>query len=260
MKDFPKTVKITKIVKENYKVKTFYLGIKLKATPGQFVMVWIPEVDEKPFTLSHIGNDIAITVEEKGKYTERLFKLKEGDLIGIRGPYGNGFSVKPNACIVAGGLGIAPVLPLIDKLKNPTVIFGAKTKKEFLFLDKINDVKLCTDDGCIGFKGFTSDLLEEFLKKKKFKIVYTCGPEIMIKKVFDICEKHKINCEASLERFMKCGFGICGNCAIDDQMVCKDGPVFDSAKLRKLTELGKFARLKSGKKVPLKEYYAWRSK
>ncbi|MBW2983987.1 dihydroorotate dehydrogenase electron transfer subunit, partial [Candidatus Woesearchaeota archaeon] len=118
----------------------------------------------------------------------------------------------------------------------------------------------CTDDGCVGFKGFTSDLLEQFLKKKKYKIVYTCGPEIMIKKVFDICEKHKINCEASLERFMKCGFGVCGNCAIDDQMVCKDGPVFDSVKLRKLTELGKFARLMSGKKVPLKEYYAWRSK
>jgi len=259
MKDFPKTVKITKIVKENYKVKTFYLDINLKAKPGQFVMAWIPGVDEKPFTLSSIA-PVAITVEEKGKFTSRMFKLKEGDSVGIRGPYGNGFSAKSNACIVAGGMGIAPLMPLIERLKNPEIIFGVKSRKGLMFTEKLRNANFCTDDGCVGFKGFTSDLLEQFLKKKKYKIVYTCGPEIMIKKVFDICEKHKINCEASLERFMKCGFGVCGNCAIDDQMVCKDGPVFDSVKLRKLTELGKFARLKSGKKVPLKEYYAWRSK
>ncbi|MBW2985010.1 dihydroorotate dehydrogenase electron transfer subunit, partial [Candidatus Woesearchaeota archaeon] len=107
MKDFPKTVKITKVVKENYKVKTFYLDINLKAKPGQFVMAWIPGVDEKPFTLSSIA-PVAITVEEKGKFTSRMFKLKEGDSVGIRGPYGHGFSAKPNACIVAGGMGIAP--------------------------------------------------------------------------------------------------------------------------------------------------------
>ena len=257
--DLPKTVKIKNIVNENYKTRTFYLDINLKAKPGQFVMLWIPGVDEKPFTLSSIA-PVAITVEEKGKFTSRMFKLKEGDSVGIRGPYGNGFSVKNNACIVAGGMGIAPLLSLIKKLKNPTIIFGAKSKRDFLFLKKIKGVNLCTDDGCIGFKGFTSDLLKDILKKSKFKIIYTCGPEIMIKKVFDICERGKINCEASLERFMKCGIGLCGQCVIDDQRVCKDGPVFDSAKLRKLTELGKFARVKSGKKVSIKEYVNWRSK
>jgi dihydroorotate dehydrogenase electron transfer subunit len=257
--DLPKTVKIKKIVEENYKVKTFYLDIKLNAAPGQFVMVWIPELDEKPFTLSSI-NPVAVTVEKKGKFTEKMFKLKVGDLIGVRGPYGKGFSAKANACIVAGGLGLAPLLPLIEKLKNPEIIFGVKSKKDLMFTDKLKGANLCTDDGCVGFKGFTSDLLSEFLKKKKYSVVYTCGPEIMIKSVFDVCEKHKVNCEASLERFMKCGFGVCGNCAIDDQLVCKDGPVFDSKQIRKLTELGKFARLKSGRKVPLKEYYAWRSK
>ncbi|MBW2980431.1 dihydroorotate dehydrogenase electron transfer subunit [Candidatus Woesearchaeota archaeon] len=258
MKDFPKTVAIKRIIKENYKVKTFYLDIKLNAKPGQFVMVWVPGVDEKPFTLSSI-NPAAITVEEKGKFTKKLFAMKKGDLVGVRGPYGKGFSVKSNACIVAGGLGVAPLLPLIEKLKNPEIIFGVKTKKDLMFNDKLKGANLCTDDGCVGFKGFTSELLEDLLKKKKYGIVYTCGPEVMIKAVFDVCEKYKVNCEASLERFMKCGFGICGQCAIDDQLVCKDGPVFNSEQIRKLTELGKFARLKSGRKVPLKEYYAWRS-
>ena len=82
----------------------------------------------------------------------------------------------------------------------------------------------------------------------------------MIKKIFDICEKNKIELQASLERFCKCGIGICGSCVINDQLVCKDGPVFNSKQIRKLTELGKFARLKSGKKVPIKEYYDYRSK
>ena len=86
-------------------------------------------------------------------------------------------------------------------------------------------------------------------------VAFVCGPEIMMKCVFDICEEHKIPCQLSLERYMSCGFGVCGKCAIDDMCVCKDGPVFNSEQLRKLTEFGKFARLKSGKLVKLKEYF-----
>jgi len=83
---------------------------------------------------------------------------------------------------------------------------------------------------------------------------------VKVQKVFELCEKHKVVCQASLERFMKCGIGICGSCCINEQLVCKDGPVFNSQQLRKLTELGKFARLKSGKKVLIEEYYNWRQK
>ncbi len=250
--DTPEIVKITNIVQENPNVQTFFIDKQIKAEPGQFLMVWLPEIDEKPFSLSYIEDKIAFTFQAKGPFTDELAKLKKGDKIGIRGPYGNGFKIKNNALVIAGGIGVAPLLPLIKRLKAPDVIVGAKTKSELLF--KIKNSKITTDDGSLGFRGFTTELFKELLKKKKYNTVYTCGPELMIKKVFDICEENKIECQASLERYMKCGFGICDQCSINCYLVCKDGPVFNSEQLRKMTELGKFARVKSGKVISINEY------
>ena len=94
---------------------------------------------------------------------------------------------------------------------------------------------IATDDGSCGRKCFTTEILEELLrdnKKNKIKVVYTCGPEIMMKKILDICNKYKIKCEESLERIMKCGFGVCGACMCNDKLVCKDGPVFTRAEIK----------------------------
>ncbi len=164
---------------------------------------------------------------------------------------------KNNACVIAGGLGIVPLASLIEKLKYPIVILGAKTSKLLLFEKRLKKYKpyICTDDGSKGFKGFTTEMFEKLLKTKKFDIVYTVGPEIMMKKVFDICEKNKIYCEVSLERMMHCGFGLCGSCACSSMLVCKDGPVFNSHQLREMPDFGKYALLKTGEKVPLKEYF-----
>ena len=116
-----------------------------------------------------------------------------------------------------------------------------------------------TDDGSYGRKAFTTEVLEEVLgENKEIKIVQTCGPEIMMKKILDICNKYKVECEASLERVMKCSFGICGSCMINDKLVCRDGPIFNSKQLNKLSEFGNFARLKSGKKVTVKDYHSSR--
>lgn len=252
--EIPEIVRIKKIISENPNTKTFFIDKKINCKPGQFFMVWLPGVDEKPFVLSYSNS---FTIEKKGKFTKAMFKLKAGTKIGIRGPYGNGFSVKNNACVIAGGLGIVPLMALIEKLKNPTVILGAKTSKLLLFEKRLKKKKayICTDDCSKGFGGFTTQMFEKLLKKKKFNAVYTVGPEIMMKKVFDICEKHKIYCEVSLERFMFCGFGLCGSCACDGMLVCKDGPVFNSKQLREMKDFGKYAFLKTGEKVPLKEYY-----
>ena len=94
-----------------------------------------------------------------------------------------------------------------------------------------------------------------FLKEGKIKIVYNCGPEVMMKKVLELCNKYNVQCEGSVERYMKCAFGICGACAIDDKFVCYDGPIFNKKQLNELKEFGKFARLKIGKKVTIKEYH-----
>ncbi len=255
MNDIPRTVKINEIKKESSEVKTFYLNNKLEAKPGQFVMIWIPGLDEKPFALSHLENRIGITVKKRGKFTKQLFKKKEGELLGIRGPYGNGFEYNDNACVVAGGIGIAPLAPLIEKLNNSKVVLGAESESELAFRERFDDPIICTDDGSVGFEGMATDFLIDYLDEEDFDVIYVSGPEIMIKLVFEMCEEHDIYCYASLERYMKCGFGVCGQCDINGYMVCKDGPVFGSKDLRKMNELGKYARTKTGKKLPIKEYF-----
>jgi len=254
----PTVYRITKIVKENSRVRTIFINSAIKAMPGQFVMVWIPGIGEKPFALSYINGEQAITVEKKGKTTSAMFKLKKGDRIGLRGPYGNSFRPDIDACIVAGGLGLAPLAPLIELMPSSYVIYGAKAKGDFIFSKRFRNMDCCTDDGSFGFRGFVSERLSEVLKKKKFRTVFCCGPEPMIKEVLRVCEIHNVPMAASLERYMKCGFGICGSCAIGDYLVCKDGPIFSSEKLKSIEEFGSFARLKSGRKVPLKDYFDYR--
>ena len=261
--DMPVMAKITKIVDETPTAKTFFIDHAIEAEPGQFVMVWIPGIDEKPFAISYLGKNPGLTAVLRGAYTQEMFKLKIGDRIGARGPYGKGFefSKKEKACVIAGGIGVTEVITLIEELKKPTVILGAKTANEIVFEKQIKkhagEFYITTDDGSKGIKGYTTDVFRQLVeeKKKKFDIVYTCGPEFMMLKIFELCEKYKINYQASLERYMKCAFGVCGECAMDGSLVCMDGPVYKREQIRKFTELGKIARLKSGREVSLKEYF-----
>jgi dihydroorotate dehydrogenase electron transfer subunit len=261
-KNIPKILEISKVVQEGKNIKSFFFRHSLDSKPGQFIMVWLPGIDEKPMAVSyHKKDEFGFTTLSGGKFTHALFKLKKGDKVGIRGPYGNGFSRKNNACVVGGGIGMAALTTLIDQLKNPIIINGSRNKECLLYQKRYKNKKMliATDDGSCGRKCFTTEILEEVLhENKKIKIVYTCGPEIMMKKIVDICNKHKVECEASLERFMGCGFGVCGKCMVNDKIVCIDGPVFTSTQLNKMSEFGSFARLKSGKKVTLKDYHSGR--
>ncbi len=259
--EIPKVMEISKVVHEGKNQKSFFFRHYLGCKPGQFVMVWIPGLDEKPMAVSYLSkNEFAFTSNAIGRFTDSLDKLRKGDKVGIRGPYGNCFSTKINACVVGGGVGMASVSTLIDVLTNPVIINGARNKEYLIYLKryKNKNMLVTTDDGSFGRKGFITDALDELLqnKKNKIKVVYTCGPEIMMKKVFDICQRHKVECEASLERYMACGFGICGKCMINDKILCVDGPIFNSKQLSKLSEFGNTARLKSGKNVTIKEYHA----
>lgn len=257
----PIVLEIEKIVDEAKDFKTFIFKYGLKANPGQFVMLWLPRIDEKPFSISFQDSErFGITVFKVGKFTSELFKLKKGDKVGIRGPYGKGFSLeKGNVVLVGGGCGGAPMGLLADELKkkkaNVTFVIGARCKDYLLFLDRMKHAQIetiaATDDGSFGLKGFTTQILEDILSKQKIDMVYTCGPEIMMKFVIGICEKHNVPCEVSLERFMKCGIGVCGQCCMDHsgEIVCKDGPVFPGHVVKKMQEFGRYKREKSGKKV-----------
>src|SRR3989344_6257592 len=189
--EIPKIMEISRVVNEGKGQKSFFFNYKLECKPGQFIMIWIPDVDEKPMAVSYYNkNEFAITSQVVGKFTKALNSLKKGDEVGIRGPYGNGFSAKSNSVVVGGGVGMASVSTLIDKLKNPVIINGARSKQHLIYLKRYKNKKMliATDDGSHGRKGYTADLLNEALSKnRKIKMVYTCGPEIMMKKVLDIC-------------------------------------------------------------------------
>ncbi|MHA1584511.1 MAG: dihydroorotate dehydrogenase electron transfer subunit [Promethearchaeota archaeon] len=281
---------ILKVIGESPIVKTFIINYspipeKIEMHSGQFLMVWIPGCDEVPMSLSHIGPDrqIGISVANVGEATAKLHELKIGDMIGIRGPYGNWYEEKPGtAIIIGGGIGMASVLPLMNsilshmsqkkaqtesEISKVYLINGAKTESELLFEDEIQEMisdtaiplesnkvsfEICTDDGSKGFKGFTTKKLEQILQKESYKeniTVYACGPEIMLKGVFDICEANNVSLQVSMERMMRCGFGMCGLCALEPTglLVCKDGPIFGNEILRKTTDFGRYHRDFSGK-------------
>lgn len=253
------SAKIEKIVQENSNIKTFYFDKGISAVPGQFVMVWIPGVDEKPLGFSFLGKKFAMSVSRRGDFTSKMHSLKEGEGVGIRGPFGKGFEFDgvKKAVLVGGGCGIAILKPVAEELKRRGVkvvsVLGAKRDKRLFFekeLRKCGEVIVCTEDGSAGEKRNVVDVLGELLKEK-VDCVYSCGPEMMMLGVFRECEGKKVKCQLALERILKCGLGICGQCAIDGKLVCKDGPVFDEKELKKLTELGKFTREKTGERVKL---------
>ena len=270
----PAMVKVADKEVHSPEFATLYVNQAIDFKPGQFVMVWIPGVDEKPYTISHHSPErFGITVEAKGLFSKKAVSLGPGDKIGIRGPFGNGFNMgsgHKRVAVVAGGCGMAPLAPLVEAFQTdngPEIVLiqGARSKSFLLYPNRFTaNAEICTDDGSRGYKGFVTDILEQKIKKLSvmsasgFDMVYACGPEIMMAKVFDICEAHGIPCQVSLERYMRCGFGVCGACVCGHAVVCKDGPVFGSKILRTMADFNTRALLKTGKPVPLHEYATWR--
>lgn len=238
MKNTYQTAKIIKVEKETEKVRNFTLDISLKAKPGQYIMVWIPGENEKPFGIAS-PSPLVLSIANVGVFTKKMHQLQKGEKITLRGPYGKGYRLKGKKwLLVGGGYGVVPLYFLAssisrEKIKNATVIIGAKTKKELPFVSKFRKlgcgIKISTDDGSFGFKGFTTELMEKILNNESFDLVYTCGPMVMMKKIAEICKKNKIPCQAGLESFFKCGgIGLCGECSFKGHLVCKEGPVFNA--------------------------------
>ncbi|WP_056934317.1 dihydroorotate dehydrogenase electron transfer subunit [Thermococcus barophilus] len=240
-------VELTEVWEEAKNIKAFRFNRKLNFVPGQFIMVWLPGFGEKPFSLA--DKDL-ILVKRVGAFTSKMFELKEGNYIWIRGPYGKGFEPEgENIGVIAGGIGIPPLYALVkhyrEHFERITLIYGSKSRDEFALLDienYVDEIILTTDDGSLGVKGFPTDVLAE--RKDEFDYVYTCGPEVMMAKVLEIMNFK--NVQVSAERYMKCGIGVCGSCALGEYLVCKDGPVFYGEQLKN-TELGKFRRLPDGR-------------
>ena len=265
-----RTVKIASVQDETSTVKSFAFRDRLCANgePGQFVMIWIPGVDEVPMSLCELLPDIsqaAVTVEKVGEATGALHKLKIGDTLGVRGPFGNSYATSKarNVLIVGGGTGLASLAPLTERLVKQkvrvTLLMGAKTRSDLLFLHRMNQllsedrgrVMAATEDASYGLKGLVTEPAQKMLtRSKRFDMIYACGPEQMMHKMFALSEKLNIPFQASLERFMRCAIGLCGTCVIGKYRVCRDGPVFSGRQLREVkNEFGVFRRGLDGRKI-----------
>ena len=255
----PVSVQITKITNETPRSKTLHFVIdgQIEFKPGQFLMVWVPEVDEIPMSISSWKPpEMGITVLSIGDATQTLVSISKSDWIGIRGPFGKPFNIESKkSLVVGGGVGMAPLRPLVYDLlaseSEVTLVIAAKTKEELIYHNEFTKhsdsnlrVEIATDDGSSGLKGFATDAAEKLVDDNEFDTIYTCGPEMMMADLYDLAKKAKVRFQASLERFMKCGCGICGTCAMDPtgQLVCTDGPVFTGEQLAGLSDFGKYHR------------------
>lgn len=228
------------------------------AKPGQFMLIkagaGLEPLLRKPLGFHSVKKGaIEVLYEKVGKGTEILSGKRPGEILDIIGPLGNGFEYQDGGqpILVAGGIGIAPLVFLAQRLaysveriadrKKIHVIIGAKTKSCLLcekeFKDLGCEIRVCTDDGSRCHKGFVTDLLNKELSAIRYPLpaVYACGPKPMLRATAAVAKRYGVKCQVLLEEYMACGVGACLGCAVETRegykMVCKDGPVFEASEI-----------------------------
>jgi dihydroorotate dehydrogenase electron transfer subunit len=252
-------VRVSDRREEGRRITTLRFPFSKKVSPGQFIMVWIPGMDEIPMSVSFIGGTAGITVKEVGEATRALSSLQRGDGIGVRGPYGNGWRLPPGRVLcVGGGVGMAPIATAVEAIGDRgrvDVAIGARDIGEIIFEARARsfsgDVRVATDDGSYGHKGTAVSLADEMMREKRYDMVLGCGPEVMNYYLQKACRENGVPCQLSLERLMKCGAGLCGSCVIDGMRVCTDGPVFSGDEVMRMSEFGRWKRDDTGRRVRL---------
>jgi dihydroorotate dehydrogenase electron transfer subunit len=254
----PRTVCISDIIQETRTVKTFVLDDAIDAQPGQFVMLWLPGVDEKPISIA-VPDPLTLTVAKVGPFSSALHACKIGDRLSWRGPFGRPFRLNPErpALLVGGGYGAAPLYFLaghsVARGVSTRVALGARRADDLIFVERFQhlgvELLLATEDGSAGIKGFVTEVIATQLSGRP--AIYACGPEGMLVALHALCHEHGLPGQLSVERYMKCGFGICGQCALDDILVCTDGPVLDVEQLDGKQDWGHFHRNVTGRRLPV---------
>jgi len=241
------------------------LGKSLGHRPGQFVEVSALGVGEAPISISsspsRSNGHFELCVRKVGDVTSALHRLRPGDRVGIRGPYGRGFPVEKfrgkDLLFAPGGLGLAPLRSLINQVLDERALFGrviilygARNPSELLFKDELkqwgerDDVELHltvdrADDNWMGHVGVITTLFKDISVYPRNTVAVTCGPPVMYRFVLmELLGKgiSEGNIYLSLERRMKCGVGKCGHCQINHIYACQSGPVFPYAEIKGLEE------------------------
>ncbi len=242
----PHALKITDIKIENGITKTFVLAGSLIAEPGQFVMVWLPGIDERPFSLADT-QPLSLTIAAVGCFSQAIHQLKIGDWLWVRGPLGKGYrlpapvhknGLPQRTWLIGGGYGVAPLHFLAKQLladgHEVSVIIGARDAANLLLVEAFKNLGvslwLATEDGSVGQLGRVTEIMVSLLSNSANKpdLVYACGPTGMLVAVADLCQAHQILFQLSWEARMRCGLGLCGSCEVGNGwLTCLDGPVFE---------------------------------
>ena len=248
----PKSAKVVffkRETKDNFLIRVDY---KAKHDPGQFVQLLIPGIGEAPISIASYSEEFMdLNIREVGNVTNHLAKLKKGDTVYIRGPYGKGYPMEKlhgkNLIIIGGGSGVAPlkgILSYVDKNKNNfgevSVYFGFRSPEDMLFKEETKlwknkyQVNISVDKNPLKDRihydvCFITNLVEKAKLNPENKVAFICGPPIMMKLTIDILKAKGFTEDqiyVSTERLMHCAMGICGHCMIHGKYTCKDGPVF----------------------------------
>lgn len=216
-----------------------FLQVRVDGSPSTYLRRPISIHDVNPE-----NNEISLLVQKVGEGTRHLAETKEGGMVNMVLPLGNGYTLPENkdekVLLVGGGIGIAPLFYLGRKLKDegfaPVFLLGGRSEKDLIRIEeyrKLGEVLVTTEDGTLGEKGFVTQ--HSVWKSRRFDKVYVCGPKPMMKAVVALTKDNDIWCEISLENMMACGLGAC-LCCVEKTVegntcVCKEGPVFNRRRL-----------------------------
>jgi len=232
--------------------------------PGQFSMLWAFGVGELPISISGdpgLNDRLVYTVRSVGQATHSLVNQQVGDSVGVRGPFGTGWPADAargrDVIIVAGGIGLAPLRPLIyhvlrnrEEYGRLVVLYGTRSPRELLYRKELaawarnreTQVLVTVDYGGLGWRGHVgvvTTLFKYARLQPASSVAMVCGPEIMMRFVTRELEAQGLGRDdiyLSMERNMKCAVGFCGHCQYGPHFICKDGPVFRYEQIRKLLE------------------------
>jgi NAD(P)H-flavin reductase len=261
----PKPARVVGVKEEAYAIATYTLAFDDEATrksyrfrPGQFNALYLPGIGEAPISVSsspYEPESLGHTIRFAGNVTRAISRLKVGDVIGLRGPYGSVWPLErargSDLCLVTGGIGLAPLRPVIysviqdrKEFGKVYLLYGARTPADMLYTEEIeawrtHDIQVHTavdraDPSWHGQVGVVPMLFYHIRLDPRRTTVLTCGPEVMMRFVIYEALARRVPKERifiSMERNMKCSVGLCGHCQFGPIFICKEGPVFSYAQV-----------------------------